>query len=214
VLIDVCKALVSLAASVEASRVLSVPDKRASCAAELFYFPAAGVFEFQPLRRFFRISGLAHFLNSNPKKSPEPSISQPGDFYGSAQIHAGTRTASRKTALGVAARLHSFRTEKSSSRCIVGGGVTKTEKLTLTDNGKGSTFGSIDGTMACDRKDYGINENIPFMKIANRVEVNVSLKWKRVSGPSSFPSSCRDSNEALVFENHRVPSATKNEQSG
>jgi polyisoprenoid-binding protein YceI len=62
-------------------------------------------------------------------------------------------------------------------------GVTKTEKLTLTDNGKGSTSGSIDGTMAFDRKDYGMNRNIPFIKIANRVEVNVSLKWKRVSGP-------------------------------
>src|SRR5712672_3471869 len=62
-------------------------------------------------------------------------------------------------------------------------GVTKAEKLTLTDNGKGSTSGSIDGTMAFDRKDYGMNKNIPFVKIANRVEVNVSLKWKRVSGP-------------------------------
>ncbi len=62
-------------------------------------------------------------------------------------------------------------------------GVTKTEKLTLTDNGKGSTSGSIDGTMAFDRKDYGMNRNIPFIKIANRVEVNVSLKWKRTSGP-------------------------------
>jgi polyisoprenoid-binding protein YceI len=62
-------------------------------------------------------------------------------------------------------------------------GVTKTEKLTLTDTGKGSTSGSIDGTMAFDRKDYGMNKGIPFIKIANRVEVNVSLKWKRVSGP-------------------------------
>jgi polyisoprenoid-binding protein YceI len=62
-------------------------------------------------------------------------------------------------------------------------GVTKTEKLTLTDNGKGSTSGSIDGTMAFDRKDYGMNSNIPFIKIADRVEVNVSLKWKRISGP-------------------------------
>jgi polyisoprenoid-binding protein YceI len=62
-------------------------------------------------------------------------------------------------------------------------GVTKTEKLTLTDNGKGLTTGSIDGTMAFDRKDYGMNSNIPFIKIANRVEVNVSLEWKRVSGP-------------------------------
>jgi polyisoprenoid-binding protein YceI len=62
-------------------------------------------------------------------------------------------------------------------------GVTKTEKLTLTDKGKGSTSGSIDGTMAFDRKDYGMNSNIPFIKVANRVEVNVSLKWKRISGP-------------------------------
>jgi hypothetical protein len=50
-------------------------------------------------------------------------------------------------------------------------------------NGKGSTSRSIDGTMAFDRKDYGMNSDIPFIKIANRVEVNVSLKWKRVSGP-------------------------------
>ena len=62
-------------------------------------------------------------------------------------------------------------------------GVTKSEKLTVTDNGKGTSSGSIDGTMAFDRKDYGMNSNIPFIKIANRVEVNVSLKWKRVSGP-------------------------------
>lgn len=62
-------------------------------------------------------------------------------------------------------------------------GVTKAEKLTLIDNGKGSTSGSIDGTMAFDRKDYGMNKSIPFIKIANRVEVNVSLKWKRISGP-------------------------------
>lgn len=61
-------------------------------------------------------------------------------------------------------------------------GVTKKEKLTLTDNGKGSTSGSIDGTMGFDRKDYGMNKSLPFVKIANRVEVNVSLKWKRVSG--------------------------------
>ena len=63
-------------------------------------------------------------------------------------------------------------------------GVTKTEKLTLAANGKGSTSGSIDGTMAFDRKDFGMNKSIPFIKIANRVEVNFSLEWKRVSGAS------------------------------
>jgi polyisoprenoid-binding protein YceI len=41
-------------------------------------------------------------------------------------------------------------------------GVTKTEKLTVTDSGKGTTSGTITGTMAFDRKDYGMNSNIPF----------------------------------------------------
>ena len=62
-------------------------------------------------------------------------------------------------------------------------GVTKTEKLTLTDNGKGSTSGSIEGTMAFDRKDYGMNKGIPFIKIADRAEVNVGFKANQVSGP-------------------------------
>jgi polyisoprenoid-binding protein YceI len=62
-------------------------------------------------------------------------------------------------------------------------GVTKKEKLTLQDSGKGTSSGSIFGTMAFDRKDYGMNSGIPFIKIANRVEVNVNLKWKRISGP-------------------------------
>ena len=62
-------------------------------------------------------------------------------------------------------------------------GVTKTEKLAVTDNGKGTTSGSITGTMAFDRKDYGMNKGIPFIRIADRVEVNVNLKWNRVSGP-------------------------------
>ena len=62
-------------------------------------------------------------------------------------------------------------------------GVTKTEKLTLTSDGKGTPSGSLDGTMAFDRKEYGMTSGIPFIKIANRVEVNVRLKWRRVSGP-------------------------------
>ena len=37
--------------------------------------------------------------------------------------------------------------------------------------------------MAFDRKDYGMNSGIPFIKIADRVEVDVDLKAKRVSGP-------------------------------
>jgi hypothetical protein len=37
--------------------------------------------------------------------------------------------------------------------------------------------------MAFDRKDYGMTSGIPFIKIADRVEVNIDLKAKRVSGP-------------------------------
>ncbi|HET6176422.1 MAG TPA: YceI family protein [Candidatus Sulfotelmatobacter sp.] len=62
-------------------------------------------------------------------------------------------------------------------------GVTKTEKLTLTVAGRGTGSGSIKGTMAFDRKQYGMNSGIPFIKIADRVEVTVDLKAKRVSGP-------------------------------
>jgi polyisoprenoid-binding protein YceI len=63
-------------------------------------------------------------------------------------------------------------------------GVTRQEKLELTVEGnKGSGSGTINGTMAFDRKEYGMNSGIPFIKIANRVEVTVALKVKRVSGP-------------------------------
>jgi polyisoprenoid-binding protein YceI len=62
-------------------------------------------------------------------------------------------------------------------------GVTKTEKLTLTVSGIGTGSGDINGTMAFDRKDYGINGSIPLVRIADRVEVTVDLKGKRVSGP-------------------------------
>jgi polyisoprenoid-binding protein YceI len=62
-------------------------------------------------------------------------------------------------------------------------GVTKAEKLTLTSDSKGTPTGSLDGTMAFDRKEYGMTSGIPFIKIANRVEVNVRLKWRRVGGP-------------------------------
>ena len=63
-------------------------------------------------------------------------------------------------------------------------GVSKPETLTFTITGKGTGSGEIKGTMAFDRKDYGMNKGIPFIKIADRVEVTVDLKGKRVSGPA------------------------------
>ena len=62
-------------------------------------------------------------------------------------------------------------------------GVTKPETLTLTVSGKGTGTGAIKGTLAFDRKDYGMNSGIPFIRIANRVEVSVGFKAKQVSGP-------------------------------
>jgi len=63
-------------------------------------------------------------------------------------------------------------------------GVSKPETLTFSVAGtRGSGSGDVKGTMAFDRKDYGMNKGIPLVKIADRVEVTVHLKVKRVSGP-------------------------------
>jgi polyisoprenoid-binding protein YceI len=62
-------------------------------------------------------------------------------------------------------------------------GVSKPETLNLTVSGIGTGTGDIKGTMAFDRKQYGMNSGIPFIKIADRVEVNVSLHGERTSGP-------------------------------
>jgi polyisoprenoid-binding protein YceI len=63
-------------------------------------------------------------------------------------------------------------------------GVTKTDTLTLSTDSEGKGVGEIKGTMAFDRKDYGMDGSIPFIRIADRVEVTVAFQAKRVSGPS------------------------------
>ena len=62
-------------------------------------------------------------------------------------------------------------------------GVSNPEKLLLTVSGKGTGSGEIKGAMVFNRKDYGMNKGIPFIKIADHVDVNFHLKGKRVSGP-------------------------------
>src|ERR1700761_4876162 len=62
-------------------------------------------------------------------------------------------------------------------------GVSRPETLKLEVEGKGTGAGTINGKMAFDRKDYGMNSGIPFIKIADRVEVTIDLKVKQVSGP-------------------------------
>jgi polyisoprenoid-binding protein YceI len=64
-------------------------------------------------------------------------------------------------------------------------GVSKPETLTLTldPKKKGTGNGLVKGTMAFDRKEFGMNSGIPFIKIADRVEVDVALQAHQVSGP-------------------------------
>jgi len=62
-------------------------------------------------------------------------------------------------------------------------GVSNPEKLTLTVSGKGTGSGEINGKMVFNRKDYGMNSGIPFIKIADHVDVTFHLKGKRISGP-------------------------------
>ena len=62
-------------------------------------------------------------------------------------------------------------------------GVSNPEKLTLTISGRGTGSGEIKGAMVFNRKDYGMNSGIPFIKIADHVDVNFHLKGKQVSGP-------------------------------
>jgi polyisoprenoid-binding protein YceI len=62
-------------------------------------------------------------------------------------------------------------------------GVSNPEKLTLTVSSKGTGAGEIKGEMVFNRKDYGMNKGIPFIEIAEHVDVDFHLKGKQVSGP-------------------------------
>lgn len=62
-------------------------------------------------------------------------------------------------------------------------GVSNPEKLKLTVSGKGTGSGVITGRMVFNRRDYGMNKGIPFIKIADHVDVSWHLTGKRVSGP-------------------------------
>jgi polyisoprenoid-binding protein YceI len=64
-------------------------------------------------------------------------------------------------------------------------GVSRAETLMLSvarDAG-GAGESRIEGEMAFDRKDYGMTHGIPFIKIADRVQVNLNLVVRRTSGP-------------------------------
>jgi polyisoprenoid-binding protein YceI len=62
-------------------------------------------------------------------------------------------------------------------------GVSNPEKLTLTVTNKGGGEGAIVGTMNFNRKDYGMNKGIPFIRIADHVDVSFHLNLKHTGGP-------------------------------
>ena len=57
-------------------------------------------------------------------------------------------------------------------------GVSNPEKLVLVVNGKRTGSGDIKGRMVFNRKDYGMKKGIPFIKIADHVEVKFPPQWK------------------------------------
>ena len=56
--------------------------------------------------------------------------------------------------------------------------------LNLTVDKQDERSGKIEGTMAVDRRDFGMSGNIPFVRIADRVELTIDFKATRVSGPA------------------------------
>jgi polyisoprenoid-binding protein YceI len=62
-------------------------------------------------------------------------------------------------------------------------GVSNPEKLKLVVSGKGTGSAEIKGNMVFNRKDYGMDKGIPFIKIADFVEVDFLLRGKHISGP-------------------------------
>jgi polyisoprenoid-binding protein YceI len=62
-------------------------------------------------------------------------------------------------------------------------GATLPEKLTLIMSHKEGHLGEIEGKMTFNRKDYGMNKGIPFVKIGDHVDVSFNLKVKHAGGP-------------------------------
>jgi hypothetical protein len=62
-------------------------------------------------------------------------------------------------------------------------GVSNPEKLTLVVSRKEGHLAAIEGKMIFNRKNYGMNKGIPFVKIGDHVEVNFHLIVRHSGGP-------------------------------
>jgi polyisoprenoid-binding protein YceI len=63
-------------------------------------------------------------------------------------------------------------------------GVSKAESLTFTADREGQGTGEIEGTLWFDRRNFGLGGSIPFIRIADRVELAIDFKASRISGPA------------------------------
>src|SRR5277367_5497870 len=103
-------------------------------------------------------------------------------------LRARTSSTSRATRISRSSHRRSYKRDQLALTCraplpFTIRGVSRPETLQLTVSGPGASTHEIVGTMAFDRKDYGMNSGIPFIRIADRVEVDLDLKAARVSGP-------------------------------
>ncbi len=62
-------------------------------------------------------------------------------------------------------------------------GVSRIERLKLTIPRKPNGIDSIQGVLVFNRKHYGMDKGIPFVKIEDHVNVTIDLKVHQVSGP-------------------------------
>lgn len=62
-------------------------------------------------------------------------------------------------------------------------GVTRQEKLKLTIPTRQTGADDIQGVLIFNRKEYGMNKGIPFVRIEDHVEVRINLRVQQVSGP-------------------------------
>ena len=60
-------------------------------------------------------------------------------------------------------------------------GVSKPETLSLTLSGKGTGTGNIKGSMAFDRKEYGMNSGIPFIKLPTALKLMSPYKQSKLA---------------------------------
>jgi polyisoprenoid-binding protein YceI len=62
-------------------------------------------------------------------------------------------------------------------------GVTRPEKLKLTIPTRQAGEDEIQGVLVFNRKEYGMNKGIPFVRIEDHVEVKINLRVQQHSGP-------------------------------